>query len=243
MATLHNTLISFQSKIPLSARTSRNHVTANLSFSATFPSIKLAGTTLTRSRGGAVMMSSSAASSYAAALADVARRNNTLDSTAADVEKIENLFSYPDVLDFFVNPTVDIEEKRKFLDDIAKSSGLQPYSVNFLNILIDSRRISLIKEIVKEFEMAYNNLTDTELAIVTSVVKLEPEHLTQIAKQVQKLTGAKNVRIKTAIDPSLVAGFTVSYGNTGSKLIDMSVKKQLEDIASQIDLGDIQLVG
>ncbi|KAF5749329.1 ATP synthase delta chain chloroplastic [Tripterygium wilfordii] len=57
--------------------------------------------------------------------------------------------------------------------------------------------------------MAYNKLTDTELAIVTSVVKLESEHLTQIAKQVQKLTGAKNVRIKTAIDPSLVAGFTV----------------------------------
>lgn len=77
--------------------------------------------------------------------------------------------------------------------------------------------------------------------MVTSVVKLESQHLAQIAKQVQKLTGAKNVRIKTNLDPSLVAGFTVRYGNSGSKFIDMSVKKKLEEIASQLDLGDIKL--
>lgn len=65
--------------------------------------------------------------------------------------------------------------------------------------------------------------------------------MAQIAKQVQKLTGAKNVRIKTNLDPSLVAGFTVRYGNSGSKFIDMSVKKKLEEIASQLDLGDIKL--
>lgn len=89
--------------------------------------------------------------------------------------------------------------------------------------------------------MVYNSITNTELAVVSSVVNLEPDQLAQIAKQVQKLTGAKNVRIKTVIEPSLVAGFTVRYGNGGSKLVDMSVKKQLEEIAAEMDLGDIQL--
>lgn len=106
---------------------------------------------------------------------------------------------------------------------------------------MDAKRIDLIKDIAKEYEFVYNDLTDTKLAIVSSVVKLESQHLAQIAKQVQKLTGAKNVRIKTLIDPSLVAGFTIRYGNSGSKLIDMSVKKQLEEIAAQLDLGDITL--
>ncbi|KAL5070192.1 hypothetical protein RYX36_021079 [Vicia faba] len=73
------------------------------------------------------------------------------------------------------------------------------------------------------------------------VVKLESQHLAQIAKQVRKLTGAKKVRTKTLLDPSLVAGFTVMYGNSGSKFIDMSVKKKLEEIAAQLDLSDIQL--
>lgn len=144
-------------------------------------------------------------------------------------------------MDFFCNPIVDVEKKRSVLDEIASTSKIQPHSANFLNILVDMKRIDLIKEISKEFELVYNQMTDTELAVVTSVVKLESEHLAQIAKQVQKLSGAKNVRIKTEIDPSLVAGFTIRYGSGGSKLIDMSVKKQLEEIAAELDMGNIQL--
>lgn len=181
-------------------------------------------------------MSATAAASYATALADVAKGNNTLEATSADVEKVEKLFSDPQVFDFFSNPTIDTEKKRQLLDEIVESSGLQPHTANFLNILVDAKRIDLMKDIVKEFELVYNSLTDTELAVVTSVVKLESQHLAQIAKQVQKLTGAKNVRIKTVLDPSLVAGFTVRFGSGGSKLIDMSVKKQLDEIAAQLDV-------
>lgn len=186
-------------------------------------------------------MAATASASYALALADVAKSNNTLEATSSDVEKVEKFFGDPAVLDFFVNPTIDDEKKKGVVDELAKSEALQPHTANFLNILVDAKRIDLIKEIVKEFEMVYNKVTDTELAVVSSVVQLESQHLAQIAKQVQKLTGAKNVRIKTVIDPSLVAGFTVRYGNSGSKLVDLSVKKQLEEIASQLDLGDIKL--
>ncbi|KAJ6348896.1 hypothetical protein OIU77_006477 [Salix suchowensis] len=186
-------------------------------------------------------MSATAAGSYASALADLAKSNNTLDATASDVDKIERLFLNPAAYDFFANPTIDLEKKRLVVDEFAKESALQPLTANFINILIDAKRVDLMKDIVVEFEKAYNKMTDTQLAVVSSVVALESQHLAQIAKQVQKLTGAKNVRIKTVIDPSLVAGFTVRYGNSGSKLIDMSVKKQLEEITAQLDLSDIEL--
>ncbi|XP_057416118.1 ATP synthase delta chain, chloroplastic [Lotus japonicus] len=231
--------------------TTRNILTQkpilNLSLpSSTFTplNLKLVSVAPSRRSGGGALgarMNASAATSYASALADVASSNKSLDATTADVEKLETLFSDAKVFDYFSNPTVRIEDKRKLIDDIAKSSELQPHTRNFLYILIDSQRIDLIIEIVKEYELVYNTLTDTELAVVTSVVKLESQHLAQIAKQVQKLTGSKNVRIKTQLDPSLVAGFTVRYGNSGSKLIDMSVKKQLEEIAAQLEVGDISL--
>lgn len=186
-------------------------------------------------------MADTASGSYASALADVAKSNGTLEQTAADLEKIEQIFKDEEVLKFFADPTIVDSKKYSVIDEIAKSSDIQPHVVNFLNILVDMKRIDILNDIVKEFEVVYNDLTETELAVVTSVVKLESQHLAQIAKGVQKLTGAKNVRIKTVIDPSLVAGFTIRYGNGGSKLIDMSVKKQLEDIAAELDLGDIQL--
>nr|XP_023894472.1 ATP synthase delta chain, chloroplastic [Quercus suber] len=246
MASLQHTPIFLQSTKSPPSIPSRSNLIHNLSFSATFPSLKLKAAVFASSAvatGGAssAKMAASVAASYASALADVAKSNNTLDATSADVEKIEKIFTNQQVFDFFANPVIDVEKKREMLDQIASSSGLSPHTANFLNILVDSGRIDLIKDIVSEFEIVYNDLTDTQLAVVSSVVQLESQHLAQIAKQVQKLTGAKNVRVKTVIDPSLVAGFTIRYGSSGSKLIDMSVKKQLEEIAAQLDLGDIKL--
>ncbi|KAL0284694.1 UNVERIFIED_CONTAM: ATP synthase delta chain, chloroplastic [Sesamum angustifolium] len=242
-AALQQTPITYRSRSPPSAQL-QSKPTIKLSLSSNLTLPKLSIKRLPRRRGGGASgarMADSAAGSYANALADVAKSNNTLDQTSADVEKLEKIFSDEQVLGFFTNPTVGEENKQKMVDEIAKSSSLQPHVANFLNILVDMKRIDLIKEIVKEYELVYNRLTQTELAIVTSVVQLESQHLSQIAKKVQQFTGAKNVRIKTVIDPSLVAGFTIRYGNSGSKLIDMSVKKQLEEIAAQLDLGDIQL--
>lgn len=238
MAALQHTPISLHS--PPSARIPRTSI-HNISFSTAFPSLRIRLKLAVSTGNGRARMASAAASSYAVALADVANSNNVLEKTTADVEKIEKIFSEKQVYDFFVNPTIGVEKKRQMLDEISSSSSLLPFTSNFLNVLVDARRIDLINEIVTEYEIVYNKLTDTELAVVSSVVPLESQHLTQIAKQIQKLTGAKNVRIKTKIEPSLVAGFTVRYGNTGSKLIDLSVKKQLEEIASQLDLGDIKV--
>ncbi|KAL9246598.1 hypothetical protein vseg_020114 [Gypsophila vaccaria] len=221
----------------LSSKTLALPRTVSLSSSASFNPLRLKSLA-TPSRGGARMYDT-VAGRYATALADVANSNGTLPATSDDVSTLEKIFTDPEVYSFFCSPVIGVAEKRSVLDDIVKTAGLQPHTANFLNVLVDMDRIELLKDIVKEFERVYNLITGTEMALVTSVVNLESEHLAQIAKGVQKLTGAKNVRIKTAIDPSLVAGFTIRYG--GSRLVDLSVKTQLDEIASQIDLGDIQL--
>ncbi|KAG5541656.1 hypothetical protein RHGRI_021481 [Rhododendron griersonianum] len=225
-AALQQTPITFHSRLPLSTRviTAKFHThraTRAAPFNGGFssavriprPAVK---TAWKKSRGGTlrVRAADEASESYASALSSVAVETGTLEATAADVEKV--------------------------VDQFASENKLQPHTANFINILIDNDRIELVHEILTEFEIAYNKLTDTEVAVVSSVVKLESQHLAQIAKGVQRLTGAKNVRVKTVIDPSLLAGFTVRYGHTLSSMIDMSVKKQLEDIASQPDLMDLQ---
>ncbi|CAN0920898.1 ATP synthase delta chain, chloroplastic [Linum grandiflorum] len=246
MASLRNTLTSpnLFSKFSTAAHQS-NHHPLTLSFpssssssTSNFPSLNL---TRRSRRGLVVAMSSPVGESYAVALLEVAKTTNTLETTSADMEKLETLFADPQLADYLSNPIINDDKKKSLIDEIANTLSLQPHVSNFLNIIVDGQRIDSMSEIVREFEVAYNRLTDTELALVSSVVTLESQHLAQIAKQVQKLTGAKNVRIKTKLDPSLVAGFTVRYGSSGSKLIDMSVKKQLEEIAAQLEVGDIQL--
>nr|ACG39343.1 ATP synthase delta chain [Zea mays] len=182
-----------------------------------------------------------AAESYASALSEVAVENGTLEQTVSDLEKLEKIFSDEAVAEFFDNPTVPREEKAELIGEIAKSSELQPHVVNFLNVVVDNFRASIVPQIVVEFENVYNSLTGTEVATVTSVVQLESQDLAQIAQHVQKMTGAKNVRLKTQLDPALIAGFTVQYGRDGSNLIDMSVRKQIEEIASEFELPAVPL--
>ncbi|KAM0936863.1 putative H(+)-transporting two-sector ATPase [Dioscorea sansibarensis] len=200
------------------------------------PPLKLAPR---RNRRGGAVMADTAAASYANALSDVASRNNTLDTTMADVEKVGRIFSDPEILSFFVNPIIANEEKEKVAREIAASSCLQAHTANFLSILIDMKRVDIIQDIVREFENCYNRITGTEVAVVSSVVQLDSQHLAQIAQVVQKLTKANNIRLKTVIDPSLVAGFTIRFGSSRSKLIDMSVKKHLDEIAAQLDFSSI----
>nr|ACG44535.1 ATP synthase delta chain [Zea mays] len=182
-----------------------------------------------------------AAESYASALSEVAVENGTLEHTVSDLEKLEKVFADEAVAEFFDNPTVPREEKAELIDEIARSSELQPHVVNFLNVVVDNFRAAIVPQIVAEFENVYNSLTGTEVATVTSVVQLESQDLAQIAQHVQKMTGAQNVRIKTQLDPELIAGFTVQYGRDGSSLIDMSVRKQIEEIASEFELPAVPL--
>ncbi|KAI9124579.1 hypothetical protein K1719_004501 [Acacia pycnantha] len=67
-------------------------------------------------------MATTAAASYA--LAHVTEANNSFDATISNIEKVEEVFSDPQVFDFFSNLTIDIENKRKVVDEIVTSSRL-----------------------------------------------------------------------------------------------------------------------
>ncbi|XP_060972690.1 ATP synthase subunit delta, chloroplastic-like [Cannabis sativa] len=110
MPALQQTPISFRSKLPPPITSIATTFPKTLSFSLTrsFPILH---------RNTRARMSASAASSYVVALADLAKSNNTLKATNADVEKIDKVFSDPSVFSFFMNPTIEEEKKRKMIDE------------------------------------------------------------------------------------------------------------------------------
>ena len=101
-----------------------------------------------------------------------------------------------------------------------------------MNLLVDKKRESQLEGIIDEFETLFCDATDTQVATVTSAVKLENEQQFMIAKKLQEMTGAKNIKLKPEVDESLLGGFVVQYGKDGSGYIDMSVKGQVNKLAS-----------
>ncbi|KAL3159317.1 hypothetical protein ABBQ32_011270 [Trebouxia sp. C0010 RCD-2024] len=174
---------------------------------------------------------------YANALVEVAQENNSLDDVHADMDALQSLFKDNEqIKTFLFNPVMTAEKKRDVVKKIGKEAGLSKYTTNFLNLLIDKDRIQAIEEIIDAFEKTYCKLTDTQVAVLRSAVKLEQEQQFLIAKKLQELTGSKNIKLKPIIDDTLIAGFTVEYG---SAQIDMSVKGQLESIANELQGSNV----
>ncbi|KAJ7564146.1 hypothetical protein O6H91_02G004500 [Diphasiastrum complanatum] len=188
--------------------------------------------------GVVAMATDAAAAGYAAALADLAKSKNVLEAVNSDIDKLSSFLKTQELCNFLINPVIIDEKKKSILKTLADDAKFQEYTLNFLYLLVDKKRINLIQDIITEFEEIYDRLTDTQVATVTSAVKIENSQLALIAKKVRSLTAAKNVRLKNVIDPTLIAGFIVKYGKDGSCFIDLSVKGQLERIAAQMDFSE-----
>ncbi|XP_057862050.2 ATP synthase subunit delta, chloroplastic [Cryptomeria japonica] len=191
----------------------------------------------TRSTGSqqrpVVVKQDSAAAGYAAALLDIGQSNNTLEVINRDMEKLSHLLKNQEVYDFLINPVIGNRKKKSILKAIADDAKFQSYTLNFLSLLVDKQRMNIVKDILKEFESVYNEMTDTQVATVFSALKLEHYQFARIAKKIKNLTGAQNVKLQSIIDPSLIAGFVIRFGKDASQMIDMSVKGQFENLSAQ----------
>lgn len=90
---------------------------------------------------------------------------------------------------------------------------------------------------------SYNNLFSAELSTtlamtVSSAVELDRIQIEQIRRKMQRITGFSNLRLENRVDPSLIAGFVVRYGNDDGHVIDLSVKGQLAQLSARIESSE-----
>ena len=190
------------------------------------------------SRAVVSMAKSAAATGYAAALIELGQSAGTLEAIHSDMESLSNLMTNNELSDYISNPTVEDLKKKQILQTLSEESSFNAQTSDFLNLLVDKRRVDIIKSIAVAFEKMYCEVTDTHVAVVTSAVKLENSQQALIAKKLQSMTGSRNVKLKSIVDSNLIAGFIVKYGKDGSQEIDMSVKGQLERLAAQFEYAE-----
>merc|ERR1712146_414611 len=80
---------------------------------------------------------------------------------------------------------------------------------------VDKQRIKNLDDICDQFEILYCENTDTETATVVSASKLDGDKQLEIAKQIQRLTGRKNIKLVPKVDESLLGGFVIKFGKRG----------------------------
>ena len=109
-------------------------------------------------------------------------------------------------------------------------AGGDKQGTNFLKVLLENGRLSVLPEIAAHFEALKAKIENSVDATVTSATKLSKKQVQKIAAALKKRLG-RDVRIETEIDVSLIGGAVIRAGDV---VIDGSLRARLEGLATAL---------
>jgi F-type H+-transporting ATPase subunit delta len=172
------------------------------------------------------------ASPYARALFDFSVEKNIMHQITADFQNLEIfLDETPQLMEYLNNPVVNKDAKRAVLTKTLESE-LNTDTFKFLMILVNRDRINLLKEVITKYlELVYETASIKTIEVLTAVPFTNSQKNTLIQK-LKELTNAREIRLIINVDSSLIGGFLIK---TASKVIDFSIKNQLQKLAKHLD--------
>ena len=176
-------------------------------------------------------MPSPVARRYALALADEAARSGAVEAVDADLARLHDTAQASREFGAaLASPVVSREKKRRVL--AALFPDLNATTARFLDLLFDKEREALVADVAE----AYVALRDAQNGFVEALVRV-PDTLSEadtdaLRTSLEARTGQK-VRLRVAVDPSLIGGIVVRIGDT---VYDGSVRQQLARMRERLSL-------
>jgi F-type H+-transporting ATPase subunit delta len=172
------------------------------------------------------------AAPYARALFDFSVDKNIMHQITADFQNLEIFLNESsDLLEYLNNPIVSRDAKREILTKTLESQ-INTETFKFLMVLVSRDRINLLKSVITNYlELVYETASIKTIEVLTasSFTNLQKDTLVQKLKE---LTNAREIRLVITVDPSLIGGFLIK---TDSKVIDFTIKNQLQQLAKHLD--------
>jgi len=175
------------------------------------------------------------ARNYAQALIEVVKNNlSKQDLFLQEIKVINELMSKDKgVKKFITNPGISKEEKKKFVETFR--SNISTEVMNFLYLLIDKNRFSLLPEIQNEMNSFINKAKGIVIAEITSAYELDLSTVNKIVetlrRSVSTTNGTKDIKIEQKIDLSLLGGLKVRINDL---VYDGSIKGRLENLKRRL---------
>ncbi len=174
------------------------------------------------------------AARYARALVDVVVRPGapaTPNAVRSEVRSfLDVLEASEELRNVLANPAVPALRKRALLERLGQPLGLSRVSRNFLFVLLDNRRMSLLGEILRAFEGMLDERLGIVRAKVTTAAELGAAERQLLEQTLAEMTG-KQVRVQFAVDPVVLGGAVTRIGST---IYDGSLREQLRQIRQRL---------
>ena len=156
---------------------------------------------------------------YARAAFAIARDANALPAWSDALAFAARVAADPSVAALLGNPGLTQADATTLL----APDGADALFGNFLGLLFENRRLSLLPEITGQFDELRFEAERVVKAKVTSAVELPAAELATIKAALAKRFG-REVEVETAVDESLIGGAVIDAGDV---VIDGSLKGKL----------------
>lgn len=172
------------------------------------------------------------ASRYARALVDVILEQKIDGDTARQQLRaiVDAVHESVELRRVWESPAISPEQKRAVLDAIVGQIGTAKPIRNFIAILIDHRRIAMLDDMVRQFEVELDAQLGFAEAEISSTRPLSADEMRELEGRVERMTG-KKVRAHYVSKPDLLGGVMVRVGST---IYDGSVRGQLEKMRQEL---------
>nr|P22778.1 RecName: Full=ATP synthase subunit O, mitochondrial; AltName: Full=Oligomycin sensitivity conferral protein; Short=OSCP; Flags: Precursor [Ipomoea batatas]AAA33388.1 F-1-ATPase delta subunit precursor (EC 3.6.1.3) [Ipomoea batatas]GMD62582.1 ATP synthase subunit O, mitochondrial-like [Ipomoea batatas] len=160
---------------------------------------------------------------YASALYLAAVKSNTLEKVESELyDLVEASKKSPTFSQFMRDPSVPVDTRVNAIKEICAQAKFGDTTQNFLLILAENGRLKHIDRIVKRFKELTMAHRGEVKATVTTVIPLPADEEKELKATLQEMVGqGKSVQIEQKIDPTILGGLVVEFGQ---KVFDMSIR-------------------
>ena len=172
------------------------------------------------------------AAPYARALFDFSVKQNIMHQITADFQNLETfLTETTELTDYLNNPIVSQTAKKEILTKTLQSQ-VNTETFKFLMVLVNRKRINLLQVVITNYlELVYETASIKMIEVSTAFAFTNLQK-NMLIKKLKELTNAREIRLVITVDSNLIGGFLIK---TQSKVIDFTVKNQLQNLAKHLD--------
>ena len=160
---------------------------------------------------------------YAEAVFRMAQGENDLAGWSSRVQSLAMIVSDAQVARLIADPAVPAERVASLVIEVA-GGDLGERGGNFVKVLAENDRLTLLPEIGAQFEALKANAEGTLEAVITSAQELTQAQIDDLVAGLKTKFG-RAVSVQVAVDPELIGGAVIAIGD---QVIDGSVKGRLQ---------------
>lgn len=162
---------------------------------------------------------------YAEAAYRVAKETGAQGAWSLRLQKLALIAQDGDMASVMSNPQLSAEQVANLIVSLCEDND--PVLANFVRTLAENRRLALLPEISRLFDLAKSQEEGVKEAVVQSAFPIDDTQVAALLQQLEPRFGTR-LTARVEVDPSLIGGVRVAVGD---QVLDASVRGKLDAMA------------